>query len=39
LDGRVVFATKVTLPARKGRPWLRRALQEVAQQRGYRVTT
>lgn len=39
IDGRVVFATRVTLPARKGRPWLLRALKEVAAQRGYPITT
>lgn len=39
VDGRVVFARRVTLPARRGRPWLLRALKEVAAQRGYRITT
>ena len=38
VDGKVVFATRVTLPARRGRPWLYRALKEVAAQTGYQFT-
>lgn len=37
-DGTVVFARRVTVtvPARRGRPWLTRALTEVAVPEGYR---
>lgn len=38
VDGRVVFARQVHQPARKGRPFLTRALREVARQTGFRVT-
>jgi hypothetical protein len=38
VDGEVVFARKVTIPARKGRPWLSRALVEIAVPQGYVVT-
>lgn len=38
IDGRVVFARKVVLPPRNGRPWLRRALIEVAVPAGFVVT-
>ena len=37
--GKVVFARKVTIPAGKGRPWLARALREVAGGEGYNVQT
>jgi hypothetical protein len=37
IDGRVVFARKVVLPPRRGRPWLRRALIEVALPAGFVV--
>lgn len=32
-----VFATRVRMPARRGRPWLLRALKEVAVPAGYRL--
>jgi hypothetical protein len=35
INGRVVFARKVILPPRRGRPWLRRALIEVALPAGF----
>lgn len=38
INGRVVYAKKVTLPPRRGRPWLRRALIEVAIPAGFTVT-
>jgi hypothetical protein len=38
VDGRVVFARQVHLPARTGRPYLAQALREVAPQEGFRVT-
>jgi hypothetical protein len=38
VGGKVVFAQAVTIPARKGRPWLYRAMVEVAAPRGYTVT-
>jgi hypothetical protein len=38
VGGQVVFARKVTIPARRGRPWLYRALVEVAKPRGYQVS-
>lgn len=37
IDGRVVYARSVHQPARKGRPFLYRALQEVAKPEGFRV--
>lgn len=37
IDGRVVFARRVVLPPRRGRPWLRRALIEVAVPAGFVV--
>lgn len=37
INGRVVFARKVILPPRRGRPWLRRALVEVALPAGFVV--
>lgn len=37
VGGRVVYATKVTIPPRRGRPWLRRALTEVAVPAGFVV--
>lgn len=39
IDGEVVFAKSVRMPARRGRPWLTRALREVAGPDGYRITT
>lgn len=39
VGGRTVYAQSVNMPARKGRPWIYRALKEVAAQRGYRITT
>lgn len=36
IDGEVIFARRVTLPARRGRPWLLRALREVGAAAGYR---
>lgn len=38
INGRVVFARRVVLPPRRGRPWLRRALVEVAVPAGFTVT-
>jgi hypothetical protein len=38
INGRVVYARKVTLPPRPGRPWLRTALVEVAIPAGFTVT-
>lgn len=38
VNGRVVYARKVTLPPRHGRPWLRTALIEVAIPAGFAVT-
>lgn len=38
VDGEVVFARRVTIPARRGRPWLLRALKEVGAQFGYQVS-
>lgn len=38
VGGRVVFAKKVTIPPRRGRPFLYRALKEIATQRGYTIT-
>lgn len=35
--GSTVFARSVRLPARKGRPWIYRAMVEVAAPRGYQV--
>lgn len=35
INGEVIFARKVTLPARKGRPWLADAAKKVANRRGY----
>ncbi len=37
IGGRVVFARRVVLPPRPGRPWLRRALIEVAVPAGFVV--
>ncbi len=39
VNGEVVFAKSVRMPARRGRPWLLRALREVAGPDGYRITT
>lgn len=38
IGGRVVYAARVNMPARKGRPWLYRALVEIAAPQGYVVT-
>lgn len=38
VDGRWVYARRVVIPARRGRPWLYRALKEVAVAGGYRFT-
>lgn len=38
VGGRWVFARKVTIPPRRGRPFLYRALQEVANQTGYTIS-
>ena len=37
--GKPVFATRVVQPARRGRPFLLRALREVAASRGYQIVT
>ena len=37
-SGDVVFAKSARIPARRGRPWLTRALQEVAGPAGFTVT-
>lgn len=39
IDGRVVFASRVHQPARRGRPFLREALREVAAQNGFTVSS
>lgn len=39
VGGKTVFARVVHHPGNKSRPWLTRALREVAPPRGYRVTT
>lgn len=36
--GRLYFRKVVHQPARKGRPWLLKALREVGRERGYKVT-
>lgn len=38
VDGQVVFAKRVRIPARRGRPFLYRALQEIAGQTGYTIS-
>lgn len=38
INGRVVYARKVVLPPRHGRPWMRTALVEVAIPAGFTVT-
>ena len=38
VGGRVVFAQSVQMPARRGRPWLYRAMVEVARPLGWKVT-
>lgn len=38
INGEVIFAKRVKLPATKGRPWLYRALVEVAGREGYTIT-
>jgi hypothetical protein len=37
VGGRPVFARSVRMPARRGRPWMYRALVEIAVPRGYRL--
>lgn len=37
VDGQTVFARSARIPARKGRPWLLRALREIAGPEGYRI--
>lgn len=37
VGGETVFARSVRMPARRGRPWLLRALREVAGPEGYRI--
>lgn len=39
IDGRTVYAREVHQPARKGRPYLAKALREVAAPEGFRVRT
>jgi hypothetical protein len=39
VGGDVVFAKSANIPARRGRPWLLRALTEVALPQGYRLVT
>lgn len=38
VDGHVVYARSARIPARRGRPWLWRALSEIAGGEGYKVT-
>lgn len=38
VGGKVIFARRVQMPARRGRPWIYRALVEVTKPRGYRIT-
>jgi RNase P/RNase MRP subunit p29 len=38
IGGRVVYAQSARIPARRGRPWIYRALLEVAVPRGYKIT-
>lgn len=38
MAGRVVFARRANIPARRGRPWLLRALTEIAGPAGYHLT-
>lgn len=38
VGGQVVFARSVRIPARRGRPWLYRAMVEVARPLGWKVT-
>lgn len=35
IDGEVIYARKVVMPARKGRPWILRAVREIAVPDGY----
>lgn len=37
IGGQVVFARSVRMPARRGRPWIARALKEIAGPQGYTV--
>lgn len=39
IAGEVVFATRVRMPARRGRPWLKRALIETAVPAGYKLVS
>jgi hypothetical protein len=38
LDGQVVIVKKVNHPGTRGRPWLKRALEEVAPRHGFVIT-
>lgn len=38
IGGRVVYAQSARIPAQRGRPWIYRALVEVAGPRGYKIT-
>lgn len=38
VGGEVVFAAYARMPARRGRPWIRRALREIAGPEGYRMS-
>lgn len=38
IGGRVVYAQSARIPARRGRPWIYRALLEIAVPRGYKIT-
>lgn len=38
IDGEVVFARSARIPARRGRPWIYRAMLEVAAPLGWKVT-
>lgn len=38
IDGQVVIVAKVNHPGTRGRPWLKRALEEVAPRHGFVIT-
>lgn len=38
IGGRVVYAQSARMPARRGRPWIYRALLEIAVPRGYKIS-
>lgn len=38
VGGRIVYAQSARIPARRGRPWIYRALLEIAVPRGYKIT-